>query len=121
MNGGVETEEITSFPLNLTCCKYSRPYPTVSQYQLDAYKIHDIFASPNLNHQIGSRDIVLQTGYASANPDVKAEADTDANGIHIKNSMSHSPCWADIINQLWYLVAKPIKSNQLSNLYCASD
>ena len=36
MNGSEETEEIKTFPLSLTCCKNSRPCPTVSQYQLDA-------------------------------------------------------------------------------------
>ena len=35
MNGSEETEEIKTFPLSLTCCKNSRPCPTVSQYQLD--------------------------------------------------------------------------------------
>ena len=30
------TEEIIHSPSTLTCCKDSRPCPTVSQYQLDA-------------------------------------------------------------------------------------
>ena len=35
-NESKETEEIKTFPSNLTCYKDSRPCPTVSQYQLDA-------------------------------------------------------------------------------------
>ena len=31
-----ETEEIKTFPSTLTCYKNSKPFPTVSQYQLDA-------------------------------------------------------------------------------------
>ena len=44
MNESEETEEITPPPppSTFTCCKESRPCPTVSQYQL-----HDTFASPN--------------------------------------------------------------------------
>ena len=34
-NESVETEEIKTFPLYLTCYKDSRPCPTVSQSQLD--------------------------------------------------------------------------------------
>ena len=36
MNEGEETEEIKTFPSTLTCCKDSRPCPTVNQYQLEA-------------------------------------------------------------------------------------
>ena len=36
MNESEETEEIKYSPSTLTCCKVSRPRPTVSQYQLDA-------------------------------------------------------------------------------------
>ena len=37
MNESEGTEEIKKhFPCTLTCCKDSRPSPTVSQYQLDA-------------------------------------------------------------------------------------
>ena len=37
MNDSEETEEIKKYsPSTLTCCKDSRPCPTVSQYQLDA-------------------------------------------------------------------------------------
>ena len=35
-NESEETEEIKTFPNTLTCCKDSRPCPTVSQYQLDS-------------------------------------------------------------------------------------
>ena len=35
MNGSEVTEDIKTFPLYLTCCKGSRPCPTVSQYHLD--------------------------------------------------------------------------------------
>ena len=87
MNGGVETEEITTFPLNSYLLRGSRPCPTVIQYKLDAYKIQDTFVSPN--YQIGSRDIMLQTGYADANADAKAEANIYANGIHTKDNMYH--------------------------------
>ena len=40
MNESEETEEIKTFPLIFTCCKVSRPCPTVSKYQLN-----DTFAS----------------------------------------------------------------------------
>ena len=43
MNEIEETEEIQTFPSTFTCCKDSRPCPTVRKYQL-----HDTFASPNL-------------------------------------------------------------------------
>ena len=36
MNESEEAEEIKTSPSTLTCCKDSRPCPTVSQYQLDA-------------------------------------------------------------------------------------
>ena len=36
MNNSEETEEIKHSPSTLTCCKESRPCPTLSQYQLDA-------------------------------------------------------------------------------------
>ena len=36
MNESEETEETIFFPSTLTCCKDSRPCPTVSQYHLDA-------------------------------------------------------------------------------------
>ena len=35
-NESEETEEIKTFPSNLTCYTDSRPCPAVSQYQLDA-------------------------------------------------------------------------------------
>ena len=35
-NESEETEEIKIFPSILTCYKYSKPCPTVSQYMLDA-------------------------------------------------------------------------------------
>ena len=47
-NESEETEEIKTFPSIFTCCKDSRPSPTVSKYQL-----HDTFASPN--HPTGQR------------------------------------------------------------------
>ena len=52
LNESEETEEIKTFPPTLTCCKDSRPCPTVSRYWLDALvtKIHDTFASPNYPH-----------------------------------------------------------------------
>ena len=34
INESEETEKISTFPLKLYCCKDSRPYPTVSQSQL---------------------------------------------------------------------------------------
>ena len=42
MNESEETEQIKAFPSTFTCCKDSRPCPTISQYQL-----HDTFASPH--------------------------------------------------------------------------
>ena len=48
MNESEETEEIKAFPSTFTCCKDSRPYPAISQYQL-----HDTFASPH--HPTGQR------------------------------------------------------------------
>ena len=36
LNESEETREIKTFPSTLTCCKDSRPCPTVSQSQLDA-------------------------------------------------------------------------------------
>ena len=82
---------------------------------------HDIFDSPN-HQNTGLRNTGLQTGYADVTADAKAEADTDANGIHTKHNMSLSPCWANIINQLWYLVylAKPTNSINFSYLYYVS-
>ena len=56
MNESEETEEIKTPPSTFTCCKDSRPCPTVSKYQLHAgrrRKIHDTFASPN--HHTGQR------------------------------------------------------------------
>ena len=46
MNESEETEEIKHSPFTITCCKDSRPCPTVRKYQL-----HDTFAS--LNHPTG--------------------------------------------------------------------
>ena len=83
-NESEEIEEIT-FPLNPYMLQGQQALPNVSQYQLDAHKIHNTFASPN--HQIGSRDILLQTGYPDAKSDAKAEADTNANGIPTKNNV----------------------------------
>ena len=40
MNESEETE-VKTFPVYLTCCKGSRPCPTVSQYQLDAPVMQD--------------------------------------------------------------------------------
>ena len=39
MNESEDTEEIKHSPSTHTCCKDSRPCPTVSQYQLDALQI----------------------------------------------------------------------------------
>ena len=36
INESEETEEMKTFPSTLSCCKDSRPCPTISPYQLDA-------------------------------------------------------------------------------------
>ena len=36
VNESEETEEMKTFPSTLSCCKDSRPCPTISPYQLDA-------------------------------------------------------------------------------------
>ena len=41
MNESEDTEEIQHSPSTHTCCKDSRPCPTVSQYQLDALVTQD--------------------------------------------------------------------------------
>ena len=54
MNESEETEEIKTFPTTLTCCKDCRPWPTVSQYQLDTLVTEDTqllcLTQPSLIH-----------------------------------------------------------------------
>ena len=90
MNGGVETEEITTFPLNPYLLQGQQALPNCNPISVgcpqDTQHLH-LTQPPDR-----FKSFVLQTGYADANADAKAETDTDANGIHTKNNMSYSPC-----------------------------
>ena len=101
MNGSVETEAITKFPLNPYLLQGQQALPNCKPISVGHPSDARYMTPSTHNHQnIGSRDTVLQTGYTDAKANAKVEADTDSNGIHTKHNMSHSPCWADIINQL---------------------
>ena len=120
MNGGVETEEITTFPL--------KPYLLQVQQALPNSQPISVRCLQDTQHLRLTQPPDRFKRYSTSNrlrkcnADAKAEADTDANGILTKNSMSHSPCWANIINQLLYLfyLAKSTNSNKFSKLYCVS-
>ena len=50
MNESEDTEEIQHSPSTHTCCKDSRPCPTVSQYQWDTLVMQDTWHLATLNH-----------------------------------------------------------------------
>ena len=52
MNESEDTDEIEHSPSTHTCCKDSRPCPTVSQYQLDALVTQDTRTFVSSNHPL---------------------------------------------------------------------